>query len=378
MTIRLATFVDRDISYCNRVTAKAFVFFREGERRKLLTRGRNSTTRAYRHTGMHPSNPYSDGWDENLRLYASYNGMKITNTKNLLYYCVSPKDEIACPSFSDTDVELLKKTVPVRASGNENDTSILSNPIAQCYAIADGIVNSWADMEIDERPSKPTAKTAVEKLALQHMNIAQLITAKAKSKNSIILDKYYEDNKAEAMLTSIKPREIIQVQFNDSTTKGEWYNASSMNQDDMWNVFDGDDNFTYTTAELKEKYTINTSYFMFPNDKKLISNGYKSARRRKDEKRSMLHKLAHEYGEEERDAILKEDFDKFMAKPARERTYINFKKTLVTRIEEPSQHIVKGVYVFVCVCVCVCWRVFIGTYMSYFVFSTVYRLLLSV
>ena len=76
--------------------------------------------------------------------------MKITNTKILLYYCVSPKDEIGCPSFSDTD--LLKKIVPVRASGNENDTSILSNPIAQCYAIADGVINSWADMEINERP----------------------------------------------------------------------------------------------------------------------------------------------------------------------------------------------------------------------------------
>lgn len=57
------------------------------------------------------------------------------------------------------------------------------------------------------------------------------------------------------------------------------------NQDDEWNVCNGDtsSNNRYTTKELEVQYTMNTAYFMLPHDnKRLISNGYKSDRRRKN------------------------------------------------------------------------------------------------
>ena len=75
------------------------------------------------------------------------------------------------------------------------------------------------------------------------------------------------------MSTLIKPREIIKVQLKDSAEKEEWWNGIKMNQVDTWSVCDGDSNTTYRTTELEEKYNIDTSYFMFPEDKRLITNG---------------------------------------------------------------------------------------------------------
>ena len=334
--------------------AEGYTNFREGERRKLLTRGRNSTTRAYRDTGIEPRNPQSEGWNEALSLFAGYNGMKITNKEDFICYCVTPNDKIACPPFTDADIDLLNTAVPVLASGENSDTSILSDPKSKCWTIAKGIIASYMDMSQDDRPPKPIATTETEKLALRHMTIGPLITAVAKSEGAMILDKYYDDKKREAMLTSIKQREIIKVQLKNSAEKEEWWNAIRMNQDNSWSVCDGDKNTIYSTTELEEQYIIDTSYFMFPDDKRLIANGYQSDRRRKKEKQSMITTLAQSYGEEQRDKELEAAFYKFMALPAIEQTFIKFKQTLVTQIEQPSDHKVKCKHVCVCVCVCPC------------------------
>ena len=322
--------------------AEGYINFREGERRKLLTRGRNSTTRAYRDTGIEPRNPQSEGWNEALSLFAGYNGMKITNNEDFICYCVTPNDRIACPPFTDADIDLLSTAVPVLASGENADTSILGNPRSKCWTIAKGIISSYMEMPQDDRPPRPIATTETEKLALRHMTIGQLITAVAKSENAMILDKHYDDKKREAMLTLIKPREVIKVQLKDSAEKEEWWNGIKMNQVDMWSVCDGDSNTTYSTAELEEQYKIDTSYFMFPEDKRLITNGYKSDMRRKKEKRATIMRVAQEYGEEERDTDLEATFHKFMTLPTEEKTFIKFKQTLMTQIEEPSNHKVTG------------------------------------
>ena len=303
--------------------------------------------------------------------------MKITNKEGFFCYGVTPKDVIACPPFSETDIELLNDAVPMLVSEEEDDKNIFNDPTTKCYIIADRLVNDFMELQKEDRPSRPMATTDVEKVALRHMTIAQIVTAKSKPGNAMILDKYYNDKKLDAMLTIIKPQEIIQVKPKDSEEKHEWWNAIRMNKDNTWNVCDGDVIMIHTTAELEEQYTINTAYFMFPHDKRLISNGYKTDRRRKNEKQSMMKKIAQNRAEEERDVILLGEFHKFMALSPIDQTYIKFKQTLMKQIEEPSDHVIKGAFVFVviqthfqypyicllsssssssscCVCLCLC------------------------
>ena len=57
------------------------------------------------------------------------------------------------------------------------------------------------------------------------------------------------------------------------------------------NVCNGDtsSNNRYTTKNFEEQYTMNTAYFMLPHDnKRLISNRYKSDRRRKNKKQYII------------------------------------------------------------------------------------------
>ena len=61
----------------------------------------------------------------------------------------------------------------------------------------------------------------------------------------------------------------------------------------------------------------------------------------------MITTLAQSYGEEQRDKELEAAFYKFMALPAIEQTFIKFKQTLVTQIEQPSNHKVKCKHVCV-------------------------------
>jgi hypothetical protein len=79
--------------------AKALYLFREGERKKLMSHGFNSTTRAYTATGIKPMNPYSSGWRENLELYSSFNGIQVKNDDGCRYYGVQPKDNNICVDF---------------------------------------------------------------------------------------------------------------------------------------------------------------------------------------------------------------------------------------------------------------------------------------
>ena len=309
--------------------------FLEGERKKGLERGSNSTTRAWRVTGMEPSDPYSLGWNDNIGLYAKYNGMKITNNENRPYYVVCPKDNILCPQFTDNDIKILNEEIPVLAAstggqgrregdddedeGGKDDTYIASHPKSKCYVVAERIITSWIEIPSEERPATPISDSAnlkeVEKLALQHMDIAQLIKAEPKTKDSLLLDEHYNNIKREARLTTVKPMETIEVKPKDSKNEDEWHKALRMKRDDMWNVFDGNGNVERTTNELRENYIINLKYRMFPDDKRLIKNEYESDRRRDSEKRSLLKRLAKTYAEEERDACLEEAFNRFMALP---------------------------------------------------------------
>ena len=61
----------------------------------------------------------------------------------------------------------------------------------------------------------------------------------------------------------------------------------------------------------------------------------------------MMKKIAQNRAEEERDVILLGEFHKFMALSPIDQTYIKFKQTLMKQIEEPSDHVIKGAFVFV-------------------------------
>jgi hypothetical protein len=106
--------------------AKALHLFRDGERKKLMSRGSNSTTRSYSITGIKPKNPYSSGWRENLELYSSFNGLQVKNDDRCQYYGVRPKENDICAEFSESDISLLDEAVPNIAS-DENDTMILQH-----------------------------------------------------------------------------------------------------------------------------------------------------------------------------------------------------------------------------------------------------------
>ena len=64
------------VYYANRTLVEAFCILKNGERKKLIAQGLNSTTWLYFVTGIEPCDTYSLGWTESLELFGSYNGLK--------------------------------------------------------------------------------------------------------------------------------------------------------------------------------------------------------------------------------------------------------------------------------------------------------------
>ena len=331
-----------DISYSNRIVAKGVLIFRDLERKKLMSRGRNSTTRSWKVTGINPCNPYSDGWRENIELYASMNGLKIKNGEPFSNYGVRPKDNGVCPEFTDDDIALLEESVPnFAAVSSGGHRTILNHPKAMSYAVANGIIVNWSEMETDLRSLRPRAITTAEHLALLHMDIAQIITAVPKSNGSLLLDVNYEDRKRDGILTLTKSLETIQIQPNDADNNKLWYTALKVN-DGTWHVHNGDKYFDLTTEHIREQYKINLDHNMFPNDKRLQENGYRSENRRRNEKNMLLQHMAKTLAEEERRSDLKEAFDNFMFLPVGDKSFNEFESKIVSMIEKPSNHTVTG------------------------------------
>ena len=310
-----------------------------------MTRGRNSTTRSWTVTGIDPCNPYSDGWQENLELYASMNGLKIKNNEAFQNYGVRPKDNNACPVFTEDDIVLLEQTVPNFSSAPSGVTTILNHPKSMCYAVANDIIVSWSEKDSDVRSLRPRASTDAEDLALKHMEIALIITATPKSNESLLLDENYQRRKRDGILTLTKPLETIQVQPNGTSNKSLWCSALKTNKG-KWHIHDGDNFTDVTTEHLQQLYTINLHYNMFPNDKRLQENGWRSERRRRNEKTVMIQRIAKTLAEEERRANLKEAFDTFMALSVEDKSFNEFECKIVTKIEKPSNHSVIGKYLY--------------------------------
>jgi hypothetical protein len=214
-----------------------------------MTRGRNSTTRSWSVTGLDPCNPYSDGWRENLELYASMNGLKIRNKEAFRNYGVHPIDNDVCPEFTEDDIVLLEEAVPNFSSIASGGATILNHPKAMCYAIANDIIVNWSEIDTDIRCLRPRATSAAEKLALHHMEIVQIITVAPKSNESLLLEVNYEDRKRDGIITLTKALESIQIQPNDTNNKKLWYSALKVN-DGSWHVHNGDRFFDLTTDQL--------------------------------------------------------------------------------------------------------------------------------
>ena len=154
-----------------------------------MTRGRNYTTGAYRRTGIEPTNAFCKSWNENLALFAQYNGMKITNKSDFRPYIVSKRVNSGVHGFSNDQIQILKEAVPNIISRREGTVTSLDHPPALCYTLAKDVLNSWIDMDPKERPARPIASTEAEKLALEHYEISLLVKTKPKDKHSLLLDK---------------------------------------------------------------------------------------------------------------------------------------------------------------------------------------------
>jgi hypothetical protein len=331
-----------DVAYINKVLETAFILFRDTERKKLMDRGSNSTTRSYRATGMKPCNPFSIGWRENLELYASYNGLRM-ESEQPRYYGVRPKNRSICPGFSEVDISMLNQAVPILAKDSDDDVSILNDPKTKCYAIANEIIANWVEKSYDERAIRPRAITAVEKLALKHMDIIHIVTSVPVTEDALLLlDLHNNEKKRQAILGQTKANEGIQVRPKDSEERLLWSTAIKMQKpDNMWHLFDGIESKQISTQELEKDYEINLAFDMFPTDKRLRETRSRASRRRRDEKYHILKTMAESIAEEERNGELKESFDQFMRQPKDDQTFTEFKKLIVKKIEEPSEHAVE-------------------------------------
>ena len=118
----------------------------------------------------------------------------------------------------------------------------------------------------------PRASTDVEKLALKHMDITQILSAEPTTEESMLLEVNFEKRKRHAMLYLTKSMEHIQVKPKDNNDNNNkikrWYQATKMiDSDEMWNVFDGQKNVQITTEELDKDWKVNINHDMIPDDK---------------------------------------------------------------------------------------------------------------
>ena len=324
------------LEYANSVLEQAFYLFREGERRKLLDHGSNSTTRSYRVPGIKPCDPFSIGWRENLELYASFNaGIRITQDP-CPNYGVKPKSKNACREFTEEELIMLNDAVPILAKEDGVDT-ILDAPRVKCYTIANDIINNWIGKPSEERTGRPRPTNHVERLALEQMEIVSIVCAETPP-DSLLLESNCQQRKRDAILQQTSKMETIQIKPKGNEVE-KWHIATKMEiREDMWSVFDGEDTTNITSKELDENWDINLKYDMFRDDMKLRDKKHRSDLRRRNEKDSIIHKIAKDIAEEEREAELRELYEKFMAQPQKD--YATFKSQVVTRIEHPSRHTV--------------------------------------
>ena len=333
-----------DVAYINKVLVElAFILFQDTERKKLMDRGSNSTTRSYRATGMKPCDPFSTGWRENLELYASFNGLRMdAHSDRARNYGVRPKNRSICPVFSEAEIALLDEAVPLLAKNGVDDITILDDPKTKCYAVANEIISNWVEKPYDERAIRPRATTPVEKLALKHMDITHVVSLKPVTDEALsLVDLQHRENKRQAILGQTKTNECIQVRPKDSDESSMWITAIKMRSpENMWHIFDGITSQSVSTLDLDKGWDINLAFDMFPTDKRLQDARNRAGRRRRDEKDRMLNVIATSIAEEERCGDLEEAFNRFMRQSKGKQTFTTFKETLVTKIEEPSEHIV--------------------------------------
>ena len=328
------------IAHANNILERAFYTFRDEERKKLIDHGSNSTTRSYRMPGIKPCNPFSPGWRENLELYASFNGLRMSSDA-CPYYGVKPKNKSLCRDFSDAEIQLLNEAMPVLARDADGTNTILDDPKAKCYSIANRIVNDWVEKPSDEHAVRPHPTSAVERLALEHMEITHIVTAEP-SESSEYLESVCQQRKKDAILYQTLPMETIQVKPKEEVgiiVRDGWYKATKMARKlHTWSVFDGESTKEVSTVDLEENWEIDLQYDLFPDDKTLKKRRDDSDVRRRKEKDAIIKRLAEKVAEEEREAELQRVFRTFMADS--DRSFASFKERVVSFIERPSNHTV--------------------------------------
>ena len=325
---------ETDIENTNRVLEKAFHLFRDGERKKLIDHGSNSTTRSYRIPGIKPRDPFLFGWRDNLELYGSFNRLRMHNGE-CPNYGVRPKNVSVRREFSEAEIDLLNEAIPILAKDDDTVT-ILDDPRTKCYAIANNIVNEWVAKASDQRPVRPRSTNAVETLSLEYMEITHIVSCEPDS-DSVYLESNRQEAKKHAILNLTSSMETIQAKPKGIDQAVGWCKATKMAQrKHLWSVFNGESTKEVTTQELHDNWVIDLEYDLFPQDKELRDKRWRSELRKKNEKNLIIERMAKVIAEEERDAELKEVYEQYLAQP--NKSFAAFKESVLPIIEHPSSH----------------------------------------
>ena len=144
-----------------------------------------------------------------------------------------------CPEFSEDDINLLNETILVLVKDSNGSVTILDDPKAKCYTIANDIVNNWVEKLSNERTVRPHPTNNVERLVLAHMEITHIIPIEPDS-DSLLLDVNCQQAKRDAILHQTQPMETIQVRPKAASVPVNWSKATKMAKElHRWSVFNG-------------------------------------------------------------------------------------------------------------------------------------------
>jgi len=235
---------EADLAYFNRIIEKALIEFWEKERKKLQDRGSNSTTRAWnKQCGLHPQNPYCDNWRESLKNYGTFNALKI-EMRNL--FQPRAKDGVGKHVIPDEDLRIIQEERPnLGMNGDPINVaeSIADEFLIKCYQICSHVIQDWVESPYDSRSLAPKAVSEAQMVAMKYIDIIEI--PKIEPDPGVwsykeVLDTF-EDAKRDALLTTSKPQEAIQVKRALAASNEDWMTAIKTENDGEWMLVKDDE-----------------------------------------------------------------------------------------------------------------------------------------
>ena len=162
-----------DIAFFNQGLERAMTEFREEEHQKLMSRGSNSTTRAWgEKTGLSPRKPKCENWNESLQTYGVLNGLKIQPFE--LYVASVPSDlSSKYPPPSEHNEIINQARVNLGHGGKPitSMNSVLDPFFSKCYQIVSSLIDDWLEEPLETRSARPEATSEAQKVAIQYIPV---------------------------------------------------------------------------------------------------------------------------------------------------------------------------------------------------------------